>query len=57
MILSSWVNTSISYGANVEATIAYLHTCQFLPFERMSEFFKDFCNLLISQGSISNLLE
>lgn len=51
------VNTSISYGANIEATIAYLHTRQYLPYERMSEFFKDFCNVPISQGSISNLLE
>jgi transposase len=50
------VNTNISYGNNIEATIAYLHARQYLPYERMSEFFKDFCNLSISQGTISNLL-
>jgi len=46
----------ISYGANIQATIAYLHTRQYLPFARMSEFFSDFCNLSISQGTICNLL-
>jgi transposase len=50
------VNTNISYGSNIEASIAYLHARQYLPYERMSEFFKDFCNLSISQGTISNLL-
>jgi transposase len=51
------VKTSISYGSNIQATIAYLHTRQYLPFERMSEFFADFCNLPISQGTICNLLQ
>lgn len=51
------VRTSISYGPNIQATIAYLHTRQYLPFERMSEFFADFCNLPISQGTICNLLQ
>lgn len=51
------LGSKISYGANIQATIAYLHTRQYLPFERMSEFFNDFCNLPISQGTISNLLD
>lgn len=51
------VNFPISYGANIQATIAYLHTRQYLPFGRMSEFFADFCNLPISQGTICNLVE
>ena len=50
------VRSTISYGANIQATIAYMHTRQYLPFERMSEFLKDVCNLPISQGTISNLL-
>lgn len=50
------VRASISYGTNIQATIAYMHTRQYLPFERMSEFFKDVCNLPISQGTISNIL-
>ncbi len=51
------VKTTISYGANVQATIAYMHTRQYLPFERMSEYFKEVCNLPISQGTICNLLD
>ncbi len=50
------VSNSISYGSNIQATIAYLHTRQYLPIARMSEFFSDFCNLSISQGTIYNLL-
>jgi len=50
------VRSTISYGANIQATIAYMHTRQYLPFERMSEFLKDVCNLPISQGTISNPL-
>lgn len=51
------VNFPISYGTNIQATIAYLHTRQYLPYARMSEFFADFCNLNISQGTICNLVE
>lgn len=51
------IDFPISYGANIQATIAYLHTRQYLPFARMSEFFSDFCNLPISQGTICNLVE
>jgi transposase len=51
------VGNTISYGTNIQATIAYLHTRQYLPFSRMSEFFSDFCNLPISQGTICNLLD
>jgi len=51
------VNAPIGYGANVEAAIAYMHTRQYLPIERMSEYFKDICGLPISQGAICNILE
>ena len=50
------LGSKVSYGPTIQATIAYLHTRQYLPFERMREFFNDFCNLPISQGTISNLL-
>lgn len=51
------INAPISYGSNVEATIAYMHTRQYIPFERMSEYFSDVCNMPISQGSICDILE
>ncbi len=51
------INAPVSYGPNVEATIAYMHTRQFIPFERMSEYFTDVCSLPISQGTICDILE
>jgi len=51
------INAPISYGPNIEATIAYLHTRQYIPFERMGEYFSDVCNLPISQGTICGILE
>ncbi|SFF20478.1 transposase [Flavobacterium xueshanense] len=41
------VRATISYDANIQAIIAYMHTGQYLPFERMSEYFRDVCNLPI----------
>lgn len=51
------INSPISYGPTIEATVAYMHTRQYLPFERMSEFFSDVCNLEISQGTLCSLLK
>jgi len=51
------VNAPISYGANIEAAVAYMHTRQYLPIERMGEYFSDICSLPISQGTICNILE
>jgi len=51
------VNSPVGYGHNVESTVAYLHTRQYLPLERMSEYFRDICGLPISQGAICNILE
>jgi transposase len=51
------INASISYGCGIEATIAYMHTRQYIPYERMSEYFRDVCNLPISQGAISDMLD
>lgn len=51
------VNAPISYGSGVEATIAYMHTRQYIPFERMSEYFRDVCSLPISQGAICDMLD
>lgn len=51
------VNSHIQYGENVEAAVAYLSVYQYMPFKRMQEFFKDYFNLEISQGSINNILK
>jgi transposase len=51
------VNAPIGYGSNVEAAIAYMHSRQYLPLERMAEYFSDICGLPITQGAICNILE
>jgi transposase len=51
------VNSHIQYGENIEAAVAYLSVYQYMPFKRMQEFFKDYFNLEISQGSIDNILK
>lgn len=51
------INAPVSYGPNVEAMIAYLHTRQYIPVQRMSEHFTDAYNLPISTGAICDILE
>jgi len=52
----SGVNTSISYGENIEGLVAYFHARQFLPFARMQEVFNAVFNIHISEGGIHCLL-
>lgn len=51
------VNASISYGANTESLVGYLFSRQYIPFERMREFFNDAFSLPISEGGIHELLK
>ena len=51
------VKSPISYGQNIEALIAYLNARQYIPSERICEFFKDICNVPIGEGSIYNIIE
>lgn len=53
----SGVFSPISYGFNIQAKIAYVFTEQYLPFDRMSEFLDDVCNLKISQDTLCSLLK
>lgn len=52
----SGVNTPISYGANIEAVIAYMYSRQYLPSKRMQELLRDIYGLPISEGSIFNII-
>ncbi|RTZ04432.1 MULTISPECIES: IS66 family transposase zinc-finger binding domain-containing protein [unclassified Flavobacterium] len=54
-LFPSRVNSPTSYESNIQATIAYMHTRQYLSFERMSELFRDVCN--IHFGIINNALK
>ena len=51
-----YVKPGVSYGIHIHALVAYLSTIQFIPFKRLTDILKDFYGLLISQGSVSNIL-
>lgn len=51
------VNSTIQYGANVEAWIAYMFARQYLPFQRTKELLFHFTGLKISEGTINNILQ
>lgn len=47
----------VQYGPNVESLVGYLHARQYLPYERMKEFFTDVMGLSVSVGGINNILK
>jgi transposase len=51
------VKAPIQYGSNVKSTVAYMSVYQYLPYKRMSEFFKDMFSIPLSEGSIESILE
>ena len=51
-----YVTSPVQYGSNVEALIAYMHTRQYLPFNRMKEFFSDVMGLPVSEGGLHHIL-
>lgn len=51
------VSAPISYGHQTEALISYLHTRQYIPFARISEFLTSVCSMPISQGTVCGILE
>lgn len=50
------VNAPISYGAGAESIVGYLHSRQYMPFERIREFLNTAFHLPISEGGIHELL-
>ena len=51
------INSLIQYGPNVESTAAYMHARQYIPFDRMGEFFNDVMGIPICAGSIVNMIK
>lgn len=51
------VNSSIQYGENITALTGCLSAYQYIPYGRMGEFYQDFLNLGLSQGTLSNMLD
>jgi transposase len=55
-VFPAGINAPVQYGSNTIAMIAYLHARQYIPFERMAEFFEAILGLPISPGSIANII-
>jgi transposase len=53
----SHLRAKVQYGAGVEALAGYLHARQYLPYQRMKEFFTDVMGLAVSAGGINNILK
>lgn len=53
----SHLTAKVQYGAGVEALAGYLHARQYLPYQRMKEFFTDVMGLPVSVGGINNILK
>jgi hypothetical protein len=53
----SHLTAKVQYGAGVEALVGYLHARQYLPYQRMKEFFTDVMDLPVSVGGINNILK
>lgn len=52
----AYLTAKIQYGANVESLVGYMQARQYLPYQRMKEFFEDVMGLPISVGGINNIL-
>jgi hypothetical protein len=50
-------HSSVCYGENLTGLTAYLHSRQYIPFERIRELYGDIFNLDISSGSQGNVVE
>ena len=48
----SGITPGISYGENVESLAAYMSARQYMPFDRLAEFFRNVCNTPISGGAL-----
>ncbi len=51
------LTAKVQYGAGVESLAGYLHARQYLPYQRMKEFFTDVMGLPVSVGGINNILK
>lgn len=46
--------SSTQYGPMVKTMAVYLNQYQLIPYDRVGQFFKEFCNLPLSAGSVAN---
>jgi len=55
--LPEYLKAPIQYGSSIEAMVGYLHTRQYLPYQRLRETLATCFGIKISQGSIDNIIE
>ncbi len=53
----STFTAKVQYGPNVESLTGYLHARQYLPYQRMKEFFTEVMGLPVSVGGINHILK
>lgn len=51
------VNAHVQYGGHIEALTAYLNVRQYMPYNRIQEFYSQIMGLEISQGGVVGLLQ
>jgi transposase len=49
-------HSPVCYGSNIQSLTVYLHARQYIPFERMREFYNDIFGVSISSGSLVNIV-
>ena len=50
------IDRPIQYGENIQTLAVYQSCFQYLPFNRLQDFFQKVCNLAISKGTIENII-
>lgn len=50
------VTAAVQYGSTTQATAVYLNQYQFIPFNRVSEYFSTLHNMSVSAGSVANFV-
>lgn len=53
----SHVAAKVQYGPGVESLAGYMHARQYMPYERMKEFFRDVLGLPVSVGGLNHILK
>jgi transposase len=56
-VFPSRVKAPIQYGSSVKSMIVYMSSYQYLPCQRMKQFFSDIFQLPLSEGTVDNALK
>ena len=51
------ITAKVQYGPGVESLVGYLHARQYVPYQRMKEFFTDVMGVGVSVGGINHILK